>query len=77
MLNTDEYLKIAASNFNTAEAHLKDAEDSLRTLLDRLEACLERMRKLSGDGLSSLVQPEIFIYDSQLLDSKALQLVSR
>ena len=77
MLETDEYLKMAASNFKTAEAHFKDAEDSLYTLLRKWEDCLARVKKLKGDESLPCVQPDTFIYDSPPLDRKELHLVSR
>ncbi len=68
MFEVDEYLKMAALNFKTAEAHLKDAEDDLHMLRERLENCLELMKELPHDYLVSGEQSETSVHDSQPFD---------
>lgn len=48
MLGTDGYLRMAASNFKIAEAHLMDTEKELRKLVARLENCSKLMGKTPG-----------------------------
>ena len=77
MIEVTDYLKVAASNFKTAERHLKDAEDSLRTLSEKLEDCLECMRQMKQDEVDSYIYPDAFICDSQPLEVRELHPVSQ
>ena len=76
MCEVTEYLKLAASNSEIAEAHLKVAEDELHTVVEKLEDCLELMTKLRQDKLLLWDQLDTFVHDSQPLDSEELHLVS-
>ena len=40
------YLEMSALNSELAEAYLKDADDELSTLIERLEDCLELVTEL-------------------------------
>lgn len=75
MLDTNRYLNLAASNFRAAEAHLREAEDGLYALLERLEACSEAMKKL---GLAPDLPdtPKKSARDGQLADIKEPEPVS-
>jgi hypothetical protein len=75
MFEVDEYLKMAASNFKTAEAHLKDAEDGLHALRERLENCLELMKKIPHDEPVFEEQLDTAVHDSQPCDIEELYLV--
>ena len=68
-----EYLKSAASQFQMATAHFKDAEDSLHNLEAKLEESLKRLRNLTQDKSLPAPQPDTFVSDSQPVD----QLVDR
>lgn len=59
MMETGEYLKLAAANFKKTETHLRDTEVSLRILLVNMENCLERLRRLSLDERKPVNQPDI------------------
>lgn len=63
MPEVDEYLKLAASSFKTAEAQLGDAEDSLQTLVERLDNCLKLMKQIPRDETLSWEQPGAFEQD--------------
>lgn len=62
MLGTNGYLRLAASNFKIAEAHLMDTEKELRKLVERLENCSKLMSKipkgetLLWDQIDTIVQ---------------------
>jgi hypothetical protein len=75
MFEVDEYLRMAASNFKTAEAHLKDAEDGLHMLRERLENCLELMKKIPRDDLVFGEQLATPVPDSRPFDTRELRLV--
>ncbi len=75
MFEVDEYLRMAASNFKTAEAHLRDAEDALHMLRERLENCLELMKKIPHDDLVFGEQVDTSVPDSQPFDIGELHLV--
>ncbi|OGO44627.1 MAG: hypothetical protein A2137_06000 [Chloroflexi bacterium RBG_16_58_8] len=51
MLDTDGLFRLATSNFKQAEAHLEDAEDSLRKLQGKLEAGARLIREIPRDEL--------------------------
>ena len=74
MLEPDEYLRLVASNFKIAEAHLKDTEDALYTLVEKLEHCLELMPKVKHELLLN-EQLDTFVHDSQPVGIRELQLV--
>ncbi len=63
-----DYLKHVASESIIAEQHLKDAEDSLHTLSERLEDFLGLIAELR--------QYEPFLYDTLWFDTRELNLVS-
>jgi len=75
MLEPDEYLRLVASNFKIAEAHLKDTEDALYTLVERLEHCLEKIPKARHE-LLLYEQADTFVHDSQPAGVRELQPVS-
>ena len=56
------YLDLAALNSEIAQAYLKDAEDELRTVVEKLEACLE--------SITQLRQYEPISHNRQHLDSR-------
>ena len=75
MFEVDEYLKMAASNFKTAEAHLKDAEDGLHMLRERLENCFELLKKIPHDDLVFTEQIDTSVHDSQPFNIEEFNLV--
>ena len=75
MLEVDDYLKLAASNFEIAEAQLSDAEDSLHILVRNLESCLERLRKLRQDELL-LSELDALLHNSQTDSARELYVVN-
>ena len=75
MPQVDECLKLAASNFKIAEAHLEDAEVSLHTLLEKLDYCLERLKNVPRDASLLREQPDIKVPGSQPMGAGELDLV--
>ena len=75
MPEIDEYLKLAASSFKTAEERFQDAEDALRTLKVELENCADRLAKIPHIDLLSWEQLGIDVPDGRPVESKELHLV--
>jgi hypothetical protein len=76
MLETDDYLRLAASNFKVAEAKLKDTEDELLRLVEKLENSLELLRKIPQDELLLQEQLDTIVRESQPADISEPHLVS-
>jgi hypothetical protein len=68
MHKVDEYLRLAASNSKIAENRLKDAEDELHTLTEKLETCLELIKRLPRDESLLRVQSDMPVNDRQLVN---------
>ena len=69
MLDTDGYLRLAASNFKRAESYLEDTENQLLKLLDRLEKCSRRVGNTLEEKNLLWEQIDTLIGDSQPLSS--------
>ena len=69
MLDTDGYLKLAASNFQRAETHLADTETHLRKLLERLENCSRLFGDVSKEKSPLWEQIDALVSDSQPVSS--------
>ena len=75
MPGVDEYLNLTASNFKVAESYLGDAEGSLRTLGERLENCLKRLKGIPDDKSLLWEQLETLVQDSQPVGIREMNLV--
>ena len=73
MLEADEYLLQAVSNFQLAEAHLKDTEEQLRRLVDRLEDCSEIIKRITKDEPLLREPVDTVIQDNQPVGIKELE----
>ena len=69
MLDTDGYLRMAASNFKQAESYLEDTETQLLKLLDRLEKCSRHFESANQEKGLLWEQIDTLIGDSQPLSS--------
>ena len=69
MPKVDYYFKLATSNFKITEAHLRDTEETLYTLKERLEASLERLRVLTPATLPDPLSSDELTCDSQSIES--------
>jgi len=76
MVEADAYLKQAASSFKLAEAHLKDAEDELRRLVDSLEDCAEFIKKIPRDELLLWGQVDAVLQASQPAGAEEMEPVN-
>jgi hypothetical protein len=65
MLEADGYLRQAAFNFRLADAHLKDAEEQLRKLAERLEDCAKIIKKIPIDEALLWEQVDTIIQENQ------------
>lgn len=65
MLDTDGYLRQAAFGFQLAEAHLMDAEEQLRRLIDRLEDCSKLIKGIPRDELLLWEQVDAIVQGNQ------------
>ena len=65
MLGTDGYLRLAASNFKIAEAHLVDAERELHKLVERLENCSKLMSNIPKDQILLWEQIDTIVQANQ------------
>ncbi len=72
MLEPDEYLRLVASNFKIAEAHLKDTEDALHTLVENQFMLDFLIPKVKHELLLS-EQMDAFVRDSQPAGVRELQ----
>jgi len=69
MSEVADSLNVAVSNFKTAEAHFRNVEEVLHTLRGQLEDCLERVIKVTEEGLTSPILSEEIIPDGNQPDS--------
>ena len=76
MPEADDYFKLAASNFKKAEAHLEDAERSLRLLREKLDNCLELVSNIQIAEPSRWDKPSVFARGRQMTGVSRLPLYS-
>lgn len=77
MLETDEYLKLAASNFKISEKHLAEAEQTLHVLQEKLDNCLKLMKGFSPRGVLMWEQLDAIVRDNPAVNVAGLNPVTR
>jgi hypothetical protein len=73
MLDTDGYLRQAASSFRIAGAHLEDAEEQLHDCVRMLEDCAKLVRSIPGDELQLWEQVDGIIRDNETAVTREME----